>query len=432
MASIFLKLSLKTKAVLMLSALAFFFSISIMHGAVAQTGGSDPLGNPTGHAPTAPDVKPQNPPVASVGDVINAVVETITEAFEALTKNSDLAAGGKTITYTLFVIVLAWTLLKNMVQGDGVNGLVAEMIPLFGTLAIIQALLESGGIQSIVGFMDSVSSTFGQSGGLGPDITKAAKRGFEAVNNVLTMPSPSTNMEFSLSNIGQGIGMALTAIVGLVARLIAGFLLIIALGVYIANIVLAHGSIMLAVALAPIMVPFMLAPATSFIFDGWLRFTLGAAMIKVVGAFMIGFTDALMGGLSALSAKVMLPADTDWTTLYATNLIIYMGLILMAFLCAYLMMQVPSLATGLLSGSAGGAGFKGMRAITAGSGFQVGKAGAGMATKEAVSATKDVGKAAGRGVTSIKTAVDKSKATASKVPSVSIGSKAGIQSSPKS
>ena len=306
----------------------------------------------------------------SIGGAVQAVSDTITQAFDSLIENEGLKSGGKTITYTLFAIVFAWNLLRSMVQGDGVNGIVSELVPMIGTLAIITALLESGGVGEIIKFMDSVASTFGASGKLGPDILAAIKKGLGAIANILTMPSTNTNVPFT-TNIGQMIGVAGAFLVSLIAKLIAAFVIVISIGIYVANIVLAHGSIILAVALAPIMIPFMLAPALSFIFDGWLRFTLGAGMIKVVGAFMIGFTDKIMDGLVGLSAKVAVPPNADYSTIYASSLVVYCGLVLMAGLCAYLMMQVPSLATGVLSGSAG-AGFRGMRALTGGVGFQAG------------------------------------------------------------
>ena len=308
----------------------------------------------------------------SIGGAVQAVSDTITQAFDSLIENEGLKSGGKTITYTLFAIVFAWNLLRSMVQGDGVNGIVSELVPMIGTLAIITALLESGGVGEIIKFMDSVASTFGASGKLGPDILAAIKKGLGAIANILTMPSTNTNVPFT-TNIGQMIGVAGAFLVSLIAKLIAAFVIVISIGIYVANIVLAHGSIILAVALAPIMIPFMLAPALSFIFDGWLRFTLGAGMIKVVGAFMIGFTDKIMDGLVGLSSKVAVPPNADYSTIYASSLVVYCGLVLMAGLCAYLMMQVPSLATGLLSGSAG-AGFRGMRALTGGVGFQAGGA----------------------------------------------------------
>lgn len=380
-------LTLKTKIVISLSMVAMFVATTVP----AQMAGTDQMGNPISSGLDTPDVS-ETPATSSEASVsvqqaIQAIASTITEAFDALVKNEGLKAGGKTITYTLFVIVLAWNLLKTMVQGDGVNGLVAELVPMIGTLAIITALLESGGVGEIIKFMDSVASTFGASGGLGADVLAGIKKGMNAVANILTMPSTNTKVPLSINALGAAIGTAVAFIAAVIAKLVASFLVVIATGVYVANIVLAHGSIMLAVALAPVMVPFMQAPALSFIFDGWLRFLLGAGMIKVVGSFMIGFTDKLMDGLVNLSAKVAVPKDADFTTIMASSMVVYCGLVLMAGLCAYLMMQVPSLATGLLSGSAG-AGFKGLSPITGSPAFRAGASAArGTASKVGDAAT---------------------------------------------
>lgn len=411
-------LTFKARLVLSLSAMAMMVSLTVP----PQTAIADAMGNagvPSGLE--VPDVSDQ-PATGNVGvsvqEAITAIASTITEAFEGLVKNEGLKAGGKTITYTLFAIVFAWNLLRTMVQGDGVNGLVAELVPMIGTLAIITALLESGGVGEIIKFMDSVASTFGASGGLGADILAAIKKGMNSVSNILTMPSTNTKVPLSITNLGPAIGTAVAFIAAVIAKLIAAFLVVIATGLYVANIVLAHGSIMLAVALAPVMVPFMLAPALSFIFDGWLRFLLGAGMIKVVGSFMIGFTDKLMDGLVNLSAKVAVPKDADFATIMASSMVVYCGLVLMAGLSAYLMMQVPSLATGILSGSAG-AGFKGMRAIIGGSAFQAGRS-AGGATASGVrgavgAVSSHVTKGGGLKAEPLKTASEKYGATGASV-----------------
>lgn len=410
-------LTFKTKLVLSLSTMAMMVVLAVPPQAAianATKNATSGLDAPT----VAKTSGASNSASTSIQEAINAIASTIVEAFEGLVKNESLKAGGKTITYTLFAIVFAWNLLRTMVQGDGVNGLVAELVPMIGTLAIITALLESGGIGEIIKFMDSMASTFGAAGGLGADILAAIKKGMNAVTNILTMPSTNTDVPLSLDAIGAAIGILVAFLAQVIAKLIAAFLVVIATGVYVANIVLAHGSIMLAVALAPVMVPFMLAPALSFIFDGWLRFLLGAGMIKVVGAFMIGFTDKLMDGLVNLSAKVAVPKDADFTTIMASSMVVYCGLVLMAGLSAYLMMQVPSLATGILSGSAG-AGFKGMRAITGGSAFQAGRS-AGGATASGVrgavgAVSSHVTKGGGLKAEPLKTASEKYGATGASV-----------------
>lgn len=394
--SSFAALRMRTRLLLTLLAMGVLLTISMPSLVGAQDNGAfyDPNALPVAPPDPAPGTPAKLNEQAQISPqtmnaVLGAVISTITKAFDSLKNNDGIKGAGKTLAYSLFAIVFAWSLLKAMVQGDGINGIVAELVPLVATLAVITALLEGGGVGQIVKFMDSVASSFGLSGGLKDDIQNAGQKGFLAIMNILTMPSPNSNITLGITDIMKGIGLAGLFIVGLIAKIIASFIVVLAIAIYMANVVLAHGSIMLAESLAPLMVPFLLVPALSFIFDGWLKFTLGAAMIKVVGAFMIAFTSTLMDGLALLSQKVQVPPDTDFASLAATNLIIYCGLVLLAFLCAYMMMQVPQLASGLLSGSAGGAGFRGMRALTGGVGAQVGSAAGGAAASTA-------GRAAGR------------------------------------
>lgn len=307
----------------------------------------------------------------TVKTAVSAVITTIDSAFQKLTNNSGIKDAGKSITYMLFTLVLVWNLLRCMVEGEGINGIVAALIPLFGTLAIITMLLDSNGVQNIVSFMDSLATSFGMQSELGAAIQNAIQKGFEAIGNIMTMPSLNTEIPFSL-NPGPIIGVLISSLVAILARLLTALLVVVAVGFYLANIVLAQGSILLAVAMAPLMVPFILVQSLDFIFNGWLRFTLGAAMMKVVGAFMLGITDGIMAELVTLSKTVKLPPNSDYATIMIANYIVYAGLILMAGLCAYLMMMVPQLASGLLSGN-GGQGFKNMKAITQSSGFRAGR-----------------------------------------------------------
>lgn len=373
----------------LISKRAYFVSSLVLAGVLLSLTFNTLVAAQTTPAPSESAKAPvSQPPIQTdtMSTSVRAVVSTITSAFESLLQNDGVKEAGKSITYMLFTLVLAWGLIKAMVEGEGINGIAATIIPLVGTLAIVTMLVDSGGVGKITGFMDSLAASFGMNSSLADSIQTGIYRGFSAVVNVLSMPSLNTNVPMDMFHLDQVVGVAISTLVGVLARLITAVLVIIAVAIYVANIVLAHGSIMLATALAPLMIPFILLPSLGFIFDGWLKFTLSAAMMKVVGAFMIGMTDSIMSGLVTLSEKVKLPADTDYSTIMIANYIVYAGLILMAGLCAYLMMMVPSLAQGLLSGN-GGHGFRGMKAITSGSGFQTAKSAGGVGAK----ATNSVG-----------------------------------------
>lgn len=311
------------------------------------------LAQPASEAP----VIPPGPPPELMAELIQNLASAITGSLQALTQNNGLAEVGNHLTLMIFAIVFAWGMIKNMMSGDGINGIVAEFVGLAATAAVINLFLTLGGVASIIKFMDSVASVFGAQPDLGKDIVSALKKGFLAIVHVASMPSVETNIPFGPWNIGEALGIGIGALIQILARLITAVILVISLCVYIANIVLAHGSIALAAALAPVMIPFLLAPATSFIFDGWLKFTISSAMIKVVGAFMLAFTDKLMSAMVVMAEKIALPANADFAAIVSTSIVFNMGLILLAGLCAYLMMQVPGLANGLIRGAGGQFGF---------------------------------------------------------------------------
>lgn len=353
-------------------AAAMVFAVTLTSAA------TDPMGNETGGSEPDYGVKPA--PVVAVAaaaqQVIAEIVKVVGQAFRAVSANAGLKTIGESITYFLLIAVFTWGLLKAMVEGGGINSVVSEMVPLMMSYAVIYALLNLGGIGKIVGFMDGVASAIAGApmGTFESALTTSASMTFKVLADIFSMPTIATQM--SLTDISMWVPVLGMWIAQLLAKLITAFFVVLALGIYIANIVLAYGSIMLASALAYIMVPFILLPAMSWVFDGWLRFTLGAAMTKVVGAFFLSFTSKLMAGMVVLANKVVVPPDTDFVTMQTGNFVLYAGLIMLAVLCAYLMMQVPGLASGLLSGSAGAAGFKGMRALTGGMAGGVGSAAA--------------------------------------------------------
>lgn len=368
----------------------FAITAAMVFAVTLSSAATDPMGNETGGSEPDYGVKPA--PVVAVAaaaqQVIAEIVKVVGQAFRAVSSNSGLKTIGESITYFLLIAVFTWGLLKAMVEGGGINSVVSEMVPLMMSYSVIYALLNLGGIGQIVGFMDGVASAIAGApmGTFESALTTSASMTFKVLADIFSMPTIATQM--SLTDISMWVPVLGMWIAQLLAKLITAFFVVLALGIYIANIVLAYGSIMLASALAYIMVPFMLLPAMSWVFDGWLRFTLGAAMTKVVGAFFLSFTSKLMAGMVVLANKVVVPPDTDFVTMQTGNFVLYAGLIMLAVLCAYLMMQVPGIASGLLSGSAGAAGFKGMRALTGGMAGGIGGAAAN-ASGRATFGTKD-------------------------------------------
>lgn len=288
------------------------------------------------------------PAADTAARVIGILTLSIDEAFASLAGNTVLAGLGASMMYMLFALALAWLLLRSLVAGAGLNGIVADLLPLLAGMAIVSALLEGGAIRQIAASVDMLAGALAgrEVGELRGAVFGAAQKAVEAIGNVLTMPSlhasisgwsPSKWVPLGVSGLGTVLG-----------KLLAAFFIALAATFYIAHIVLTLGAIELAVALAPVMVPFFVVPALAWVFQGWLRFTLMAGLLKIVGTFVLMFTNALMQGLVSLSREVRLPAEGSWDNLMTASPLVYAGLMMLAGLSACLMMQVPTLARSLL------------------------------------------------------------------------------------
>ena len=164
--------------------------------------------------------------------------------------------------------------------------------------------------------------------------------------------------------------MTIFFLIQLIAKMMAGFFIVLGFVIYACNIVLSFGSVILAKAFAPIMIPFLMLPATSFIFDGWLRFFLSALLMKAVGGFFITVCDTLISNMTQVAQSVYLLSNVDGLSLISANFVVYVCLVALAGLSAYLMTMVPGIANGLINGSAMSTGFSGVGVITNGAAFR--------------------------------------------------------------
>lgn len=301
--------------------------------------------------------------------VVKIVVDEVSNVVKELESNKILESSGDNILYMLFALIIAWGLLKAM-MGNGFSQFIEEMIVVFLYWGIVYAFLHAGGIQAIKQFVDSVASTFvgKDMSTLGGALKSTVETGFDAITSIVSMPDLQTRITSTMTedeadayNDKMGdVPLMILSLVNIVSKIAAGFIVSIALVTYCANILISFASIAIAVALAPIMVPFYILPSTRFLFDGWLRFFLGAAFIKVVGAFFLHFTDQLLRTMLKVADNLKLPKDADFMTLLNGNFMLGICCIILAMLSAHLMAMAPGIAAGLLSGSSVNGGFAGM------------------------------------------------------------------------
>lgn len=315
------------------------------------------------------DMRDIDSTVARIASVVNNVLS-------GLASNSTLQGVGKYMTAFFVIAMLTWTTLKSLVSGRGLGELIGEWVPVFIGFGLVTLILDQNAGQTIVSTMDMVASAIAGSSmsTLDNAIRSGSEPIFKAIAAVVGQPRVAEGASGSgwtgwLSGMASGLASFIYAAV---AKVIAAVVLTFAGVTMMAHIIMGFASIKLVLALAPMMVPFLMFPPASWIFDSWLRFLLGACMLKVVVAFLLTLVAGLLSAMNVLATQFYLDA-TKVTPMEALQVdILLLGMVMVfALLAALLMMQAPTIASGLLSGNAGGAGFKGMAGLTQSAGGRV-------------------------------------------------------------
>lgn len=323
--------------------------------------------------------------------LIGKIADKVTQKLNALRNNTQLHSVGTLITAFFLVALLVWTSVKTMATGRGMGELVAEWVPIFVAFGIVTLFLDRSAGELIVRTMDGIGTAIGGAdmSTLDSAIRAGAAPIFKAIAAVVAQPraTEGTNV------IGDGVfgwlgtlaASGASWVMGAIAKVAAAFFLVLSGVVMVAQIIMGFISVQLVLALAPIMVPFLMFKPMEWLFNGWLKFLLGACMLKIVLAFLLGVAAGLLTGMTELSQQMYQDSwqVTAMETLYTDILLLGMMLVF-ALLATLLITQAPKIADGLLSGAASGAGFGGLRSVTHGTtgnaGGAVGRGGANMAS----------------------------------------------------
>lgn len=314
--------------------------------------------------------------------LIGKIAEKVTEKLDALRNNAQLQRFGSYLTAFFLSALLVWSSVKTMAGGRGLSDLLAEWVPIFVSFGIVIAFLDRGAADLIVRTMDSVAGAIGGADmrTLDAAIRAGAAPILKAVAAVVAQPraTEATNVmgDGVLGWLGTLAASGASWIMGAIAKVGAAFFLVLAGVVMVAHIILGFVSVQLVLALAPVAVPFLMFRPMQWLFNGWLKFLLGACMLKIVLAFLVAVAAGLLSAMTELSQQLYQDAwkVTAMETLYTDILLLGMMLVF-ALLATLLVSMAPRIADGLLAGASGAAGFGGLRGVTHG---VAGSAGAGV------------------------------------------------------
>lgn len=334
---------------------------------------------------------------ASAFGTLSQIFQAIDSGISTFTAGQPFLPLGKKIAVVLFMIVLTWGLTRNMALGKPMSQLMGDIIQPLVLLGVTMVALDQGlGLKirdSVLGLADTIAAALGQTtDALEVRIMMGfAEAGFRIWDTEIQTGSSTTedgswwDAVRAAFDVG-GAGFAI--IFGLAVKFAAALLMLAAGAVGAGVIVVAKISIALALLLAPVLIPWGMWKPTEFLFTAWLRYLISSSM-QVVVAFAVAML--LIG---AVNQMAQLSTSFSAAT---SSIALSSALILFSVLCMYIMMQAPSMASGLVSGdgtmgmskwtapsaaASGGVGKTGGTALGAGSGLVQGiKSGLGLGGK---------------------------------------------------
>lgn len=305
-----------------------------------------------------------------LSDIATAVQTKLSE----LAANTRLHGFGTTITAFFLVAMLVWSSVKTMASGRGFGELIGEWVPIFVAFGIVNLFLDRSAGDLIISTMDMIGSAIGgeSMSSLDAAIRTGADPIFRAITAVIDQPRVTSAADTGSSVLGalSWLGASLGSMVmSIGAKIVTAFLMVIAGVIMVAHIIMGFISVQLVLALAPVMVPFLMFRPLSWLFDSWLKFLLGACMLKIVVAFLLNVVAGLLTAMNGLAAQYFRDAQNATASETFQTDVLLLGLMLVfALLSTLLLMQAPSIANGLLSGSAGSVGFGGLKGVSHGMG----------------------------------------------------------------
>lgn len=312
------------------------------------------------------------------GDAVSEVIGMLFNAPKTMVANSPFGAVGTRLLAGLLAILVSWKMIKLVLEGSGISQIIGELVNIILLWGIASFFLTSEVTGQIASGFDSLA-TMATGATTGSTAVAGTSAESQLTNNLVQMLKAAYQLYEGTppENGNQGVlggllpsfsGLEILAsLANLLFRFFTAMLVVICALLYCVNVVFSQIMVNIALILAPVFVPWIMWDASSFLFHGWLKFLITAGMQKVVGALMFGLTSQFVGNVATMAGAA--EAST------VTNFYYYAACFLLTGIMAYMMMQVQSIANGLISGSAR-AGFQPPRAMTPGGGLSRGVGGA--------------------------------------------------------
>lgn len=157
-----------------------------------------------------------------------------------------------------------------------------------------------------------------------------------------------------IAQISAAVGDLMKMIVWALIDGVLFLLLLVAALLYLALYVIADTFLIVALVMGPIMIPFVLVERLSFLCDGWIRFSIGCGLLKIVISVLIKLAQSMVEKTAELTTKLLgsvgdkTGADIESLSVHVASAV---PLILLIGLVVVMLYQAQTISGALISGS---------------------------------------------------------------------------------
>ena len=247
-------------------------------------------------------------------DQIKKVISLTEQQVDNIRINSSLKSLGKKLITVISVLVIIWSLLKGMVLSSNLFQIISDLT--FPFIFIVQFVSNT--------FTNSNDSSSSSTKTFAENMTKSMVVIWDAPND--------------LNILDLGVDAAIIFLM----KLISIFLIAGALASGLSILLIVKFQISLAIALAPIMMPWAIWKPTEFLFNGWLNFLLKSSFVSLtVSTIEYSLRDSI-SQLAELAGSV--PPGVSSAYVYGV-------VSMLSLLFSILILKSSEIGSGIISGN---------------------------------------------------------------------------------
>jgi len=301
----------------------------------------------------APDVMAAGAPGTEVGDMgegrnVAIMLENMLNGLTAAFTPDISAAIGRTIVMSFVTMAIVWGGVQIVGGMDFVEAVV-RLVKLVALAAVAMATFEPvpwlGGMSLGAAVQKMFMDAAGLEKALGNPAVAIAGKFLEVIFKMLDFNIMPPTLTGTWDKIDWIVSNPVHAIVGTLEVFGSVIAMGVAAALVVGEVFMADITMKLAIALAPVLAPWIMFAPTSFLFDAWLKTLLASGMAYFVASLVAkgadGFTAAAAAAVAGLSG-----ATYSITSVMA----VFGGLFLVSLIFVFVAGKVTDLAARLIAG----------------------------------------------------------------------------------